>query len=149
MKHLHQDDQNMHLLDVIKKNFHLIIYSYVFMINELMFLLLMFILKILQVFLLYFLYFLILFMNVVQFIFLMRSYFFIVQVYDLIYLIMHLIDVISLIHIHYQNLILYQMNIYHIQIPNFKIIIILSYFFWLIIMRMIQLHKLNIDHDYK
>lgn len=149
MKHLHQDDQNMHLLDVIKKNFHLIIYSYVFMINELMFLLLMFILKILQVFLLYFLYFLILFMNVVQFIFLMRSYFFIVLVYDLIYLIMHLIDVISLIHIHYQNLILYQMNIYHIQIPNFKIIIILSYFFWLIIMRMIQLHKLNIDHDYK
>lgn len=149
MKHLHQDDQNMHLLDVIKKNFHLIIYSYVFMINELMFLLLMFILKILQVFLLYFLYFLILFMNVVQFIFLMRSYFFIVQVYDLIYLIMHLIDVISLIHIHYQNLILYQMNIYHIQIPNFKIIIILSYFFWLIIMRMIQQHKLNIDHDYK
>lgn len=149
MKHLHQDDQNMHLLYVIKKNFHLIIYSYVFMINELMFLLLMFILKILQVFLLYFLYFLILFMNVVQFIFLMRSYFFIVLVYDLIYLIMHLLDVISLIHIHYQNLILYQMNIYHIQIPNFKIIIILSYFFWLIIMRMIQLHKLNIDHDYK
>lgn len=149
MKHLHQDDQNMHLLDVIKKNFHLIIYSYVFMINELMFLLLMFILKILLVYLLYFLYFLILFMNVVQFIFLMRSYFFIVLVYDLIYLIMHLIDVISLIHIHYQNLILYQMNIYHIQIPNFKIIIILSYFFWLIIMRMIQLHKLNIDHDYK